>query len=297
MTAPSAASKDVFFATTRVPSDNGQLFNGTHSDDASFGIVRVGVPAAHQPGQLELANGQPDPDRHWHTQAVTEIDTVDAFAKASTEGQPGAMIFVHGYNNTFIESIYRYAQIAHDTALPDAAIQFFWASAGKPSAYLADRNRALISRYALADLIGSVAAEMPDRLVLVSHSMGSLSLMEALTLLNSDAQRMFARHVSEIVLVAPDLDIDLFEAQLVRSGLPAELFAVAINRDDRLLGLSSILSGGRDRVGNEPDAAALSALGVRVLDVSGFQDGDGPEHFLPATSSTLLQVFRSRAPS
>ncbi|MBW4710836.1 alpha/beta fold hydrolase [Roseobacter sp. YSTF-M11] len=207
------------------------------------------------------------------------------------------MIFVHGYNNSFIESIYRYAQIAHDTDLPAAAIQFSWASAGEPSAYLADRDSALISRYALAEVIDAVSAEIPGRLVLVGHSMGALPLMEALTLLDEVAQARLAARVLEIVLVSPDLDSDLFATQLGRTSLPPARFAVAINRDDRLLGLSSFLSGGRERVGNKPDAAALSALGVRVLDISGVSDGDGPGHFLPATSPTLLEVFRTRAPS
>lgn len=297
MSNESFITRDVFFATTRVPSDDGQVFNGTHSDQTYFGIVQVGVPLAHQPGQLELANGVPEPERHWHTREIQTISTLQDFSQASTAGQPGAMIFVHGYNNSFIESVYRYAQIAHDTDLPAAAIQFSWASAGEPSAYLADRDRALISRYALAELIDAVSEEIPGRLVLVGHSMGSLPLMEALTLLDARTQARLAERLSEVVLVAPDLDIDLFAAQLERTALPAELFAVAVNRDDRLLGLSSFLSGGRERVGNKPDAASLSALGVRVLDISGVRDGDRPGHFLPATSPTLLEVFRTRAPS
>ncbi|MBW4710837.1 hypothetical protein KX928_23860 [Roseobacter sp. YSTF-M11] len=50
MSDQSIMTRDVFFATTRVASDDGQIFNGTHSDVTHFGRVQVGVPATHQPG-------------------------------------------------------------------------------------------------------------------------------------------------------------------------------------------------------------------------------------------------------
>lgn len=288
--------QDVFYATTRAPSQDDQLFSGSHASDTSYGVVRVGIPTGHKPGELSLASGNPDPTRHLHTRAVSKIPSLTAFAQQSVGAKPGAMIFVHGYNNSFVESIYRYAQIAHDTDLPGAAIQFSWASAGEAAAYVGDRDRALLSRYALSELINAVAFEQPDTLVLVAHSMGSLPLMEALAILDDAAKKRLAESVTEIVLVAPDLDIDLFAAQLSQTSIAPAKFAVAINRDDRLLGMSSALSNGRDRLGNKADQKALTQLGVRVFDMTGINDGDLPGHFLPATSPTLLEVFRSRAP-
>lgn len=290
------ATENIYFVTTRQASTDGQLFSDAHANDPAYGVIRVGIPRTHQPGELNLASGEPDPTRHLHTRAVSVIPSLTAFVDQSTRDQPGAMIFVHGYNTSFIESIYRFAQIAHDTDLPAAAIQFSWASAGEPSAYIADRDRALLSRYALSDLVKAMAAKVPERLVLVGHSMGSLALMEALALLDEADQRRVRQSVSEIVLVAPDLDTDLFAAQLARTSIPPDRFAIAINQNDRALSMSSFLAGGNERLGNKSEASVLAALGVRILDVTGVRDGDGSGHFLPATSPTLLEVFRTRTP-
>ncbi|MBV6657629.1 MAG: alpha/beta hydrolase, partial [Devosiaceae bacterium] len=243
------AVQSVYYATTRQPSGDRTLFSASHSDDPFFGLVQVGVPREHEPGQMDWPRGEPNPTRHFHTRGVREIPSLDAFVADSTQGQPGAMVFVHGYNNEFLESVYRLAQIAHDIRLPGAAIQFSWASAGELSGYITDRDRALLSRYALADLIASVGANASGRISLVAHSMGSLALMEALKVLNDDQLAVLASRLNDIALIAPDIDAELFEAQSRATGLPPSLFVVAINRDDRLLGLSSALAGGRDRLG------------------------------------------------
>lgn len=290
------AIQSVYYATTREPSGDRSLFSATHSGNPSFGLVRVGVPRNHVPGQMDWPRREPDPARHFHTRGVTEIPSLDAFVAESTQDQPGAMVFVHGYNNEFLEGVYRLAQIAHDTDLPGAAIQFSWASAGELSGYITDRDRALLSRYALADLIASVGANASGRISLVAHSMGSLALMEALKVLNDDQLAVLASQLSDIALIAPDIDAELFEAQLRATGLPPSLFVVAINRDDRLLALSSALAGGRDRLGARAEVDRLQALGVRVVDLTGVRDGDGPGHFLPATSPTMLAVFQSYGP-
>ena len=107
-------------------------------------------------------------------------------------------------------------------------------------------------------------------------------------------QARFTR-AHEVVLISPDIDLDLFAQQLAEIELPPSRFSVIINRDDRLLRLSSVILGGNARVGASPDVAGLRSLGVQVFDLTGLDDGDWPGHFLPATSPLLLSVMRTNS--
>jgi esterase/lipase superfamily enzyme len=53
-------------------------------------------------------------------EAPTRAPDFDAGLDAA--GAREAVVFVHGYDNTFAEGLYRQVQMHHDCALPDLAI-------------------------------------------------------------------------------------------------------------------------------------------------------------------------------
>ena len=57
-----------------------------------------------------------------------------------------ALIFVHGFNNTFAEGLYRIAQLSHDLDLPRVTVHYSWPSAGQALGYVHDRDSALYAR-------------------------------------------------------------------------------------------------------------------------------------------------------
>lgn len=128
-----------------------------------------------------------------------------------------------------------------------------------------------------------------------AHSMGSLLLMESLVRLSLEGNAAAIRAIDEVVLISPDFDLDLFAQQLAEIDLPPSRFKVVINREDRLLRLSSVLAGGIARPGSSPEEAALRELGVQVFDLTGLADGDRPGHILPATSPLLLSTVRTNS--
>jgi esterase/lipase superfamily enzyme len=80
--------------------------------------------------------------------------------------------------------------------------------------------------------------------------------------------------LGEVMLAAPDIDIDVFQNQMARLAGRAHV-SVLVSRDDRALNLSSRLAGDRPRVGaldpSKPaDEAELKRLGVGVYNLTGF---------------------------
>lgn len=288
---------EVFFVTTRERTDTADVYSGARAPSESYGRVDVGVPSDRALGTLPTTDARPDPSRHFHQRGVYRYSSLEDMRNAAlaSAGGSGVSLFVHGYNNTFAESLFRFAQLHHDANQGGAAIAFQWASLGDPRAYVHDRDSALHARQTLATTIQGLSQGSQNQLRLGAHSMGSLLLMEALVRLSLEGERFTIRGIDEVVLISPDIDLDLFAQQLAEIELPPSRFSVVINRDDRLLRLSSVISGGNARAGASPDVAGLRSLGVQVLDLTGLEGGDRPGHFLPATSPLLLSVVRTNS--
>lgn len=290
-----AAIVDVHYVTTRASIPTAAYFSGQRALEPSFGRITVGVPRQHQLGSFEVAEGRPDPEKHFHQRGLRGYASLPAMLGAAQAAGDGLLIFVHGYNNSFTESVFRIAQIFHDADQDAAAIGFQWASLGDPGAYVYDRDSVMLAREPLADLIESAARQTREPLRIVAHSMGSLLVVEALVRLGLEGKRGALSRIDEVILMSPDIDLELFSQQLTEIPMPRSRFGVVINRKDRILGLSSLLAGRQSRTGAAPDSDGLRALGVRVFDVTRFSDdGDPLGHFLPATSPELLSIMRAR---
>jgi esterase/lipase superfamily enzyme len=285
----------IYFVTTRALSGAPDLYSGARALSASYGRVDVGIPRDRTLGTLPTTDGRPDPARHFHQNGIYRYQSFAQMRDAAqtASGGMGVSLFVHGYNNTFAESLFRLAQLHHDAGQTGAAIAFQWASLGDPRAYVHDRDSALYARQTLAATIEGLSQGAPTRLRLGAHSMGSLLLMESLVRLSLEGNSAAIQVIEEVVLIAPDIDFDLFAQQLAEIDLPPSRFKIVINREDRLLRLSSVLAGGNARAGSSPNVAALRELGVQVFDLTGLDDGDRPGHFLPATSPQLLSIMRT----
>ncbi|MEO1536258.1 MAG: alpha/beta hydrolase [Pseudomonadota bacterium] len=293
------ATTEVYFVTTRAPSGTASLYSGTRSNTASFGRVDVGIPSDRELGDISTTDGIPDPAKHFHQRGIYRYRSFDSMRNAAltSSDSEGLSLFVHGYNNTFPESVFRLAQLQHDANQPGAAIAFQWASMGDPGGYVHDRDSAMHARRTLAATIEGLSRGSSERLRLGAHSMGSLLLMEALVRLSLEGQASLLRGIDEIVLISPDIDLAVFAQQLADIDLPASRFSVVINQEDKLLRLSSVISGGNARAGASPDVTGLRSLGVQVFDLTGLEDGDRPGHFLPATSPMLLSIIRDNSAS
>ena len=100
--------------------------------------------------------------------------------------------------------------------------------------------------------------------------------MEALRQEAISGDRDLSGHLGEVMLASPDIDMDVFAAQM--SHLRPAKVTVFATANDRALSLSSAIAQSRQRVGainpaKPEDRERLEALGAQVYDLTKFSDG------------------------
>ncbi|CCV06631.1 conserved exported hypothetical protein [Mesorhizobium metallidurans STM 2683] len=297
-----AATHEIFVATTRqkATKDPRQVFDGDRSLTTSYASVDVTVPKTHQVGAIERAKGsaESNPAKDFTATRVTYYEGAPQFAKAVganiTMRGDRALVFVHGFNNGFDDGIYRLTQIVHDTKYPGTPVLFSWASSGKTTGYIYDKESANAARDDLEATLRMLAKTRVKSIDIIAHSMGTWVTMEALRQLAITGDRDLGGKIGYVILASPDIDVDVFKKQMIRYGKPDRPFAILLSADDRALKLSSLISGDKPRVGDYGDAADLASYGVSVVDLSQTKGGDRLNHAKFADNPILVQLLGNR---
>lgn len=289
----------IFVGTTRDINPTG-FPSGDRSDQMLFGRFDVSIPPDREPGSILWPHRKtPDPTKHFLLDDFTSHPTPAAFQKALTrelrtrtgDGRV-AVIFVHGFNNKFSEGLYRFAQLTEDLDLPFLPVHYSWPSAGHPLGYGYDRDSMLFARDGLETLIETVTKAGAKEVLLVGHSMGALLTMESLRQLSIGGKKRVVNKIGGVVLLSPDIDIDLFRQQSKRIGKLPQPFYIFTSTKDRALRLSAGLTGQSARLGNTSDIKALADLDVTMVDLSAFSDGAG-DHSVALASPAFLRLLKS----
>jgi esterase/lipase superfamily enzyme len=252
-----------------------RLFGAARSSITSYGTAVVSVPPDHKVGVVEYPGKSADAKAAFGiTQAATSqnpaaFDHIVAERVAARPlGNRRAVVFVHGYNNTFSEALYMNAQIVHDYQSPDIPVLFSWPSAGENLSYLQDRESVMLSRSALEALLDRLSASGIESFTIVGHSIGSQLVMEAL---RQHAIRNGGKQwpkLAGVVLVSPDIDVEMFEQQRSDMGGLPQPFIVVGSGKDRLLPISGVINGNSLRLGLVEDTAVLASGDATVVSAS-----------------------------
>ncbi|SPH23526.1 hypothetical protein DEA8626_02590 [Defluviimonas aquaemixtae] len=294
-------TEPVYIGTTRAADpETGELFSGKRNQSTRFARLDVTIPPEREPGEIKWPrkNRPPDPGTEFLTSREVlyrnapafRADLADALGR-QRRGRREAIVFVHGFNNTFAEGAYRLAQLGHDIGIDGALIHYSWPSIAHPLGYAYDRDSALFARDGLEHLIHEVIAAGADRVILVAHSMGSALTMEALRQIAIEDDHKRLDRIAAVVLMSPDLDVDVFRAQALRIGELPQPFLIFTSRKDRALALSARLTGQRNRLGNVADVTEVADLNVTLLDTTAFSTGAG--HFDAGNSRALISILGS----
>ena len=122
---------------------------------------------------IHLPNpGDPDPATDFVTVEAARLSEAEFRAGiAGAEGDGRSIrLFVHGYNNSFQETVYRLAQITADAHDNRVAVLFAWPSKARTLSYSADKAAAGASTDGLARTIEILAVRPRARVVLLAHS-------------------------------------------------------------------------------------------------------------------------------
>lgn len=289
----------VFVGTTRVLEDG--VFTAQRQRNLGYSRVDVSVPPDREDGEVTLGNRRPTAQRNFAiTQAVgfpsrSEFQTALRQELASKPAdQRDVVVYIHGYNTTFAESIYRIAQMRHDFDLPGVPIHYAWPSAGTPAGYVQDRDSVLFARDGLEDFLIQLSNAGASDVILIAHSMGAQLTMEALRTFAVGGRRDVIESIGGVILLSPDIDIDVFRSQAQRIGQLPQPFAIFTSSRDRALELSARISGQGQRLGNVGTAEDVADLQVTLIDVSQFDGGvgDSLNHSTAVTSPAAIELIR-----
>lgn len=292
---------EILSTTSRGPAEGSAIHSRERSEALRWAAFRVSVPPQRAPGTVTFTRGSiPNPETDFVTVSAEQIAdersflaTLDAHLARRPHEAREVVVFVHGFNTNFAEGLYRHAQMSHDFRSPGVSLSYSWPSAGSVLAYPHDRESALFARDGLEWTLDLVSRSTARDTVLVGHSMGALVVMEAVRQMAIRRSDRVLDTLQAVVLIAPDLDVDVFRMQ-VAALAPREVpICVVVSGRDRALRFSGLLRGQADRLGSIRETGRISQLpGVVVIDVTDVEGaGDPLNHFAVATSPAMIALI------
>jgi esterase/lipase superfamily enzyme len=298
----------VFYATNRQGNPGAapdKRYPGTRGA-LEQGVCEVSIPRDHRLGQLEQPalwrmEFKADPERHVVLLSVAPQPRDDFMAevraRVAQSKSRSLFVFVHGYNVNFADAARRTAQMTYDLGYDGAPILFSWPSQGRLSGYLEDENNSEWSVPDLRDFLADLARRAGDgEIYLVAHSMSNRVATRALARLLTE-QPTLAPRFRELLLIAPDLDVDIYRRELapVFAQVGPRVTLYASNRD-KALSASKKLHGGT-RLGDANPVTVLA--GMDSIDATEVEtDLLGHSYFAEAKHvlSDLFAVIREHRP-
>jgi esterase/lipase superfamily enzyme len=297
---------EVLVAASRIRGDDPYSFTFGRSTLVNYQSVLLSVPPSHRRGEIELPRrGPPDPAIEFaalDNKSLTDAEFARKVVEHAVRGDGNVHVFIHGFNTTYEEAVFRTGQIIGDSNLTGASMLFTWPSRGRVLDYLTDRESATFSRDRLELVLRHLAAQpQVKRINLLAHSMGAFLTMETLRQAKLKGDGEFRGKLNSVGLAAPDIDLDVFRSQLEVIGKRHRPTLILISSDDQALSWSRFLSGDVERVGianvNSPEARAeIERFGLIFVDASAVQGNDGYNHGKFAGLSTTIQAIAGLTP-
>lgn len=306
-TSPSSSKVEMLVATTRGRStDPGEMFTGERGLAPAFADITVSIPPSSVRKVGEVAWPKklpPNPATDFAVLKGEELTSEEAkgWLSASVRKSPdrSVLVFIHGFNNRFEDSVFRFAQIANDAGTHSVPILVTWPSRGSTFAYGYDRESTNYTRNALETLFQYLGRDGEIKEVsILAHSMGNWLALESLrqmAIRNGGLPPKF----KNIMLAAPDVDVDVFRSQIADMGKQHPKFTLFVSQDDRALAVSRRVWGSVARLGSidpeqEPYKDELAANKITVIDLTKVKSGDKLNHGKFAESPEIVQLIGAR---
>lgn len=209
-------------------------------------------------------------------------DSVVENLHKTTAGRSMAL-YVHGYNIGFEKGCRRAVLLQENAKLTERFLWFSWPSDGAIAYYTRDEADLYWSVPDLADTIIDLDAQFRNAAVdVIGHSLGARGVVLALY---EVANRTPDIRLGDVVLLAPDMDFEIFQRFAARIVSIARSVTVYIADGDRPLAVSAQVHG-YPRLGETGnDTSTLS--GVEFIDLSKIS-GNSPSGHLYHIHSPLV---------
>lgn len=279
---PVARHVELFYVTNRAPERAANLSFGTERAGMSQGFSRISIPPGHRMGRHEepsLLKFEWSPQEHKHIKVLEVIELArEDFTQRlhrAVEFSRGnkLMVFVHGYNETFEGASRVVAQFAHDLKFPGPVLLFSWPSQGRLTGYTVDATNAEWAQAHFLEMMTALLDNAPTKdIYLIGHSMGNRIIGRGMATLAGDRPQSDMQRFREIVMIAPDIDAEVFRLdlgpRLARTGIHVTLYA---SSKDRAMRASKVFHG-YARAGESGEDLVL-VDGVETIDASDVTGG------------------------
>ncbi len=215
-----------------------------------------------------------NPAKHIVIRSVAQIgkkavfDAIeDQFTNMQWEDRKRVLVFVHGYNVSFDDAVYRAAQLQYDLDFPGISMLYSWPSKGSEAGYAADGDSIEWTGPHLKSFFQTLHEQGFDDVFVIAHSMGNRGVTKALIELRQEGN---AKNLKELILASPDIDARIFNrdiAPALSKYLPnTTLYASSY---DLALGISNSIHAG-PRAGQIVNGkpTVLSLANLNVIDTS-----------------------------
>jgi esterase/lipase superfamily enzyme len=230
---------------------------GEYAGKLSYGLVKVQV-SEHERAGSPLGTG-----------AIKKVESIPypAFLEflQSQSGKP-LVIWIHGYQATFLLSTTHCAQVARDLNIDANVVTFDWASSESVLGYARDVDQISRSTKDLVDLLEIINNEVkPPKIIVIAHSLGCRLACLALQRLYGAANARNLK-LDHVIFVAPNVDREEFDRNF-KSALQALVnrLTIYVTSDDNALLLGKLLYN-------------VDSIGL-------------PERFSPDTNLDEIQTF------
>ncbi|MFN3506034.1 MAG: alpha/beta hydrolase [Allorhizobium sp.] len=274
----------LYSVTTRDRAEPGEnVFTTGKTRQPNYASFDISIPPTHVAANIEWPKPgrKVDPKTDFAVVSQSVLDRSALLQAVRKRETAPPVVFVHGYNYNFQEALFRLAQLKTDSNIDGTPVLFSWPSLAALPAYVADKESATYSRDALANLLSDMVKARQGEVDVFAHSMGGWLTVEALRQLSLEGKRDVLDRL-RVIMAAPDIDEDVFTAQLDVIGRMKVPMTILVAQDDRALQVSSFLGAG-NRVGaldaRNPDVAeAAKRYGIAIVDISSLESVDPTNH-------------------
>ncbi len=291
------ARVDIWFGTNRSESRRG-TFGPKRANQTSYGRCSVIVPKDRRIGSLG--------DRNWITRLLRGDDRVrlsstslmdaDSFWLALSESTQAledrhrtGLVFIHGYNTSFVDAAHQTAQLKVDLDHIGPAAFFSWPSMGKLLGYTADEATIQASEAALQKFLADFSERTGVTTVnIIAHSMGNRALLRAMNTIAQNASAANFVPFGQIFLAAPDVDADVFKNLAVVYPALCERTTMYVANNDRAIGASRRLHNFH-RAGLAPPVTVID--GIDTVDASNVNIGLLGHGYVAEVRDLLADIF------
>jgi esterase/lipase superfamily enzyme len=253
-------NETIGYVTDRKPgplADGNVTYLSEYAGQVSYGRVKVQV-------QLHDRAGSP-----LDAGTIKKVESLPypvflEFLQAHS-GKP-LVIWIHGYQATFLLSTSHCAQVARDLNIDANVLTFDWANSESVLGYTRDVAQSSRSTKHLVDLLEAINNEVkPPKIIIIAHSLGCRLACLSLEKLYSDPNTKSLK-LDHVIFIAPNVDRGEFDRNF-KSALQALVnrLTIYVTSDDNALLLGKLLYN-------------VDSIGL-------------PEQFSPDTNLDEIQTF------